>query len=71
MRTLVAALLLGAIALTASGCLHHPGRHHGPKPKVVVKPGHGHHDPAIVVVHKKPGKHRHCSTHDGHWHCPR
>lgn len=64
-----AALLLAA-ALALGGCVHHV-HHHGPPAKVVIDLDAEHDDPTVVVIHKRPGPHRHCWKHRRHWHCRR
>lgn len=64
MRTIVLFCMLG-LSLVA-GCATH---YHHAKPVKVLKAEHS--NRAIVVVHSKPAKHRHCWKHGGHWHCRR
>ncbi|MCP3984044.1 MAG: hypothetical protein GY723_06625 [bacterium] len=70
MRKTFAILLVGALALLATGCIHHR-RHHRVKPAKVVVPVHAPLAAHLIIVHKRPAKHRHCSAHSGHWHCRR
>jgi hypothetical protein len=69
MRSLaLVAVLLASVA--ASGCARHVHHHHPGSKKVVVLDAE-HDDPGVVVVHKRPGRGRHCWKHGAHWHCRR
>ncbi len=70
MRKSIPIVLLMLLALPASACAHRH-HHHGPKPKKVVVLDREHHDTKILIMHKKPARHRHCWKHAGHWHCRR